>query len=133
MTKLPPCPIEGCKSESDHHCHWSESAPWVEDRTRIHGCACDATSEYATACYSRALKPAPLMLSVETVAKLIKAAETAAYERGYLIYVQREAEDGAIKEALKQLGWIAPEDVSKVLVYEYNRGYLDGSIGRVGY
>ena len=83
MTKLPPCPIEGCKSESDHHRHWSESTPWAEDRTRIQGCACDATSEYVTVCYSHALKPASLMLSVETVAKLIEAAETAAYERGY--------------------------------------------------
>ena len=73
MTKLPPCPIEGCKSESDHHCHWSESTPWAEDRTRITGCACNA-------CYSR---PIALMLSVETVAKLIEAAEIAAYDRGY--------------------------------------------------
>ena len=80
MTKLPPCPIEGCKSESDHHRHWSEATPWAEDRTRIQGCACDATSEYATVCYSHALKPAPLMLSVETVAKLIEAAEIAAYD-----------------------------------------------------
>ena len=79
MTKLPPCPIEGCKSESDHHCHWSEATPWVEDRTRITGCACDASSEYVTVCYSR---PIALMLSVETVAKMIEAAETAAYERG---------------------------------------------------
>ena len=47
--------------------------------------------------------------------------------------VQREVEEEAIKEALRQLGWIAAEDVSKVMVREYNRGYLDGSIGRVGY
>ena len=79
MTKLPPCPIEGCKSESDHHCHWSGSISWVEDRTHLSGCACDVSGEYVTVCYSR---PIALMLSVETVAKLIEAAETAAYERG---------------------------------------------------
>lgn len=50
-----------------------------------------------------------------------------------ILKVQVAAEEEAVKEALRQLGWIAPEDVSKVLVYEYNRGYLDGSIGRVGY
>ena len=50
-----------------------------------------------------------------------------------LIYVQREAEDEAIKEALKQLGWIAPEDVVRLRNEEYTRGYVDGSIGRVGY
>ena len=80
MTKLPPCPIEGCKSESDHHCHWSESISRVEDRTHLSGCACDVSSEYVTVCYSR---PIALMLSVETVAKLIETAEIAAYDRGY--------------------------------------------------
>ena len=50
-----------------------------------------------------------------------------------LISVQREAEDEAVKEALRQLGWIAPEDVVRLRNEEYTRGYVDGSIGRVGY
>ena len=83
MNKLPPCPIEGCKSESDHHYHWLGVESVVEDRTRVPCRTCGLSSEYYTVCYSRAAKPAPLMLSVETAAKLVEAAETAAYRRGW--------------------------------------------------
>ena len=82
MTKLPPCPIEGCKSESDHHCHRQDGSDGGigEDLSFFEGyCPCDRSNGFVTVCYSR---PIALMLSVETVAKLIEAAETAAYERG---------------------------------------------------
>ena len=85
MTKLPLCPIEGCESESDHHCHWWRKGGMVDDRSLSDAyCPCGKEDDHVSRCYSRALKPAPLMLSVETVAKLIEAAETAAEQRGFI-------------------------------------------------
>ena len=73
---LPPCPIVGCMSKSDHHWHWNGQPDMIE--------TCDGDDwfcqcmNYLVRCYSRR----SLMLSVETVAAMIRSAEDLAYRRG---------------------------------------------------
>ena len=80
---LRPCPIVGCKSLSNHHWHF-EGDPAAYIELCSHGYLCQNIEELAR-CYSRALvnsKPV-LMLSVETVAAMIRSAEDLAYRRGW--------------------------------------------------
>lgn len=73
---LPPCPIVGCQSNSDHHWHWNGQPGMIE--------TCDGDDWFCQCtnplvrCYSAKRQ---LMLSVETVAALIRAAEQEAYNR----------------------------------------------------
>ena len=81
MNTLPPCPIEGCTSDSDHHWHWRNGSEWLEVE-----CAtldCDYAGDYVTRCYSRALPKQVPMLSLPTVAALVEAARAEGWERGY--------------------------------------------------
>ena len=85
---LPPCPHEGCTSKDDHHWHIGDNP--------VTG-ACDGADPLCQnlppkyRCYSRPLRitqedtpsPAPLMLSLPTVAALVEAARSEGWERGY--------------------------------------------------
>ena len=76
---LPPCPHEGCKSDSDHH--WHDVSP---DPLPCHTSTCQEI-EPEIRCYSRPLRDTgntPLMLSLPTVAKLVEAARAEGYAAG---------------------------------------------------
>ena len=80
---LPPCPIEGCMSQSDHHWHPYGKAEKEEEGNCFHSGLCQ-NIEPEVRCYSSAVpsQKAVPMLSVETVAVMIRAAEDLAYRRG---------------------------------------------------
>ena len=92
MTPLTPCPDESCTSESDHHWHHLHGGVAIEGDHHDSLCL-DVIPQLR--CHSRRkpLAQKPLMLSVETVAALIRAAVIAtvsaadddAWERGYSI------------------------------------------------
>lgn len=73
---LAPCPIVGCQSNSNHHWHWHDQPGMIETVNGVHWfCQC---TDPLVRCYSAKRQ---LMLSVETVAALIRAAEQEAYNR----------------------------------------------------
>lgn len=79
---LPPCPHKGCTSDSDHH--WHDGSP---DPLPCHVTLSTCQGiEPKHRCYSRPLRdtssPAPLMLSLPTVAKLVEAAMAEGYAAG---------------------------------------------------
>lgn len=104
-TKLPPCPIEGCVSESDHHWHWDSSVRAVVGSDEDY-CACD----FPPLCYSRAHRPAQLTLGVETVAKMIEAAQQEAWDRAtkeadeHLAYALASAQPSASSQQRQEEG-----------------------------
>ena len=78
---LQPCPIEGCMSKNDHHWHPYGKSDIVEGNCFYNG-LCQNIAP-ATRCHSSAMPKQPVrMLSVETVAAMIRSAEDLGYRRG---------------------------------------------------